>query len=179
MLFTLDKEHKAKNPCEIAKAKHHMSQRKAHSPPKTEPQTTTFHPQATPSTPTEPNMSKSSTIANRDAAKMAAYAPVEIGTRGTVGSLIMKEIEHFSHLELSSRCSSHKPQPQFKGMVSSGSHLRPACESVVKTQKKKKRGTRILPSICSKVEVSDSNRPIGISVYSYRNLRSDVKKLPG
>ncbi|XP_034210626.1 uncharacterized protein LOC117623765 [Prunus dulcis] len=123
-------------------------------------------------------MSKSSTIANRDAAKMAAYAPVEIGTRGTVGSLIMKEIEHFSHLELSSRCSSHKPQPQFKGMVSSGSHLRPACESVVKTQKKKKRGTRILPSICSKVEVSDSNRPIGISVYSYRNLRSDVKKLP-
>ncbi|KAL6270503.1 hypothetical protein ACE6H2_027414 [Prunus campanulata] len=47
----------------------------------------------------ELNMSKSSTIANRDAAKMAAYAPVEIGTRGTVGSLIMKEIEHFSRLE--------------------------------------------------------------------------------
>jgi hypothetical protein len=124
-------------------------------------------------------MYKTSAIAKRDAAKMAAYAPAEIGTRGTVGSLIMKEIEYFNQLELSSKCSSHKPWPPITSIVSSSSLSRPTFESVIKTHKKKKRGTRLLPSICSMVDVADNNRPIGISVYSYRNLRSDVKKLPG
>ncbi|KAB2615688.1 hypothetical protein D8674_022276 [Pyrus ussuriensis x Pyrus communis] len=123
-------------------------------------------------------MYKSGTVVTRDTAKMAAYAPVEIGTKGTVGSLIMREIEHFRQLELSSRCSSRKAQPQLKDMVSSTSHLRPTFESVIKTQKKKKRGSKLLPIVCSMVEVSENNRPTSISTYSYRNLRSDGKKLP-
>lgn len=156
-----------------------MFQKQSNFLTSTESKTTSRHLQATPSTPTEPNMSKSGTVATRDAAKMAACAPAEIGTRGTVGSLIMREIEHFSQLELSNRCSSKKAHPQLKDMASSTSHLGRTFESVIKTQKKKKRCNGLLPSICSMVEVSENNRPTGISAYSYRNLRSDGKKLPG
>ncbi|KAL6314144.1 hypothetical protein AAG906_011885 [Vitis piasezkii] len=41
---------------------------------------------------------------------MAAQNPVEIGTRGTVGSLIMQEIEYFSRLEIGRKDCSQKPQ---------------------------------------------------------------------
>lgn len=156
-----------------------MSQTQSNFPTKTPRKTTSLQRQAANSIRTDQKMYKTSAIATRDAAKMAAYSPAEIGTRGTVGSLIMKEIEYFNRLELSSKCSSHKPQPPVTSIVSSSSLSRPTFESVIKTQKKKKRGTRLLPSICSMVDVADNNRPIGISVYSYRNLRSDVKKLPG
>ncbi|MFQ6621389.1 hypothetical protein Gotur_001464 [Gossypium turneri] len=92
-----------------------------------------------------------------------ANPPVEIGTRGTVGSLVMQEIEYFSQLELRSKDSSKKPH----------SNVGP----VVPTQKKKKRGSsKLIPSICSMVEISD-NRSLGISGLSYRNLKSDVNKL--
>lgn len=155
-----------------------MSQTQSNFPTKTPRKTTSLQRQAANSNPTDQKMYKT-TIATRDAAKMAAYAPAEIGTRGTVGSLILKEIEYFNQLELSSKCSSRKPQPPITSIVSSSSLSRPTFESVIKTQKKKKRGTGLLPSICSMVDVADNNRPIGISVYSYRNLRSDVKKLPG
>ncbi|KAM1041386.1 hypothetical protein ACFX13_031309 [Malus domestica] len=153
-----------------------MSRKPSNFLTSTESKTTSRHPQATPSTSTEPNMYKSGTVVTRDTAKMAAYAPVEIGTKGTVGSLIMREIEHFSQLELSSQCSSRKAQPQLKDPVS---YLKPTFESVIKPQKKKKRGSKLLASVCSMVEVSENNRPTSISTYSYRNLRSDGKKLPG
>ncbi|KAM1807895.1 hypothetical protein ACFX11_030835 [Malus domestica] len=153
-----------------------MSRKPSNFLTSTESKTTSRHPQATPSTSTEPNMYKSGTVVTRDTAKMAAYAPVEIGTKGTVGSLIMREIEHFSQLELSSQCSSQKAQPQLKDPVS---YLKPTFESVIKPQKKKKRGRKLLASVCSMVEVSENNRPTTISAYSYRNLRSDGKKLPG
>ncbi|KAJ6776469.1 hypothetical protein OIU74_000608, partial [Salix koriyanagi] len=54
-------------------------------------------------------MHKSSTIATRVSQDMAAQNPVQIGTRGTVGSLIMQEIKYFSQLELGCRESSKKP----------------------------------------------------------------------
>ncbi|XWS11199.1 hypothetical protein CRYUN_Cryun38cG0063600 [Craigia yunnanensis] len=109
--------------------------------------------------------------------EMAALPPVEVGTRGTVGSLIMQEIEYFSRLELSCRDSSKNPHLNVRDVASSSSQSRPIVGPVVATQKKKKRGgSKLLPSICSTVEISE-NRSVGISGFSYRNLKSDVKKL--
>ncbi|GAV68620.1 hypothetical protein CFOL_v3_12123 [Cephalotus follicularis] len=124
-------------------------------------------------------MYKSSNITTNVPGKiMASHTPAEIGTKGTVASLIMKEIEYFSRLELSCRNSSQMPQPHIKDTASSSSHARPSIGSVITTQTKKQRNrSKLLPSICSMVEVSDTNRPIGVSGYSYRNLKSDVKKL--
>ena len=53
-----------------------------------------------------------------------AHTPVEIGTRGTVGSLIMKEIKYFSQLELSCQGSSQKPLFPITDKDSSSSHSR-------------------------------------------------------
>ncbi|KAF9666955.1 hypothetical protein SADUNF_Sadunf16G0282400 [Salix dunnii] len=124
------------------------------------------------------NMHKSSTIATRVSQDMAAQHPVQIGTRGTVGSLIMQEIKYFSQLELSCQESSKKPQPHITTMASTSNQSKTTLGSVVTTPKKKmKGGSRRLPRICSMVEVSDSSRPYGISGFSYRNLKSDVKRL--
>ncbi|MBA0850381.1 hypothetical protein Goshw_028881 [Gossypium schwendimanii] len=116
--------------------------------------------------PIKQSMQRSRTSTKSVPVEMAtaiANPPVEIGTRGTVGSLVMQEIEYFSQLELRSKDSSKKPH----------SNVGP----VVPTQKKKKRGSsKLIPSICSMVEISD-NRPLGISGLSYRNLKSDVNKL--
>lgn len=123
-------------------------------------------------------MYKSSTTATEDSKKMATQTPAEIGTRGTVGSLIMKEMEYFSQLESSCQQSSQKPQSHVGDMPSCSSQSRPpANASVMTTQKKKKRRGNRLPSICSIVDVSENHPPIGISRFNYRNLKSDVKNL--
>lgn len=106
---------------------------------------------------------------------MATQNPVEIGTRGTVGSLIMREIEYFSRLEIGCKDCSQKPQLKIADSISSGGHSMPKFGVVIKGQKKK-RGSRLLPSMCSLVEVADTNQPNGISGFSYRNLKTDVKK---
>ncbi|KAB2601014.1 chaperone protein ClpB1-like [Pyrus ussuriensis x Pyrus communis] len=53
----------------------------------------------------------------------AATAPIAIGTRGTVGSLVRKEIEYFSKIELDRHgsSSSMKPLGQILGLTSGGS----------------------------------------------------------
>ncbi|KAL9441510.1 hypothetical protein AB3S75_020078 [Citrus x aurantiifolia] len=124
-------------------------------------------------------MFKSSSFTTEVPENMAApaHTPVEVGTRGTVGSLIMKEIEYFSQLELRSQDGSWRPQTHVTEMASSSSHCGPTATSVTTTQKKKKRRGNRLPSICSMVEVLDKSQPIGISGFSYRNLKSDMKKL--
>lgn len=124
-------------------------------------------------------MYKSSDFATEVAENIAApaHTPVEIGTRGTIGSLIMKEIEYFSQLELRCQDGSQRPQTHATEMASSSSNCRPTATSVITTQKKKKRRGNRLPRICSMVEVLDKSQPIGISGFSYRNLKSDVKKL--
>ena len=43
---------------------------------------------------------------------MAEYAPVEIATGGTVGSLVMQEIEYVSQIELNSQERSQKNKAQ-------------------------------------------------------------------
>ncbi|XVF03920.1 hypothetical protein REPUB_Repub05bG0035100 [Reevesia pubescens] len=106
MLFTLDKEHEAKNSFADTryKAKHQMAQSQRNFPIKTTPppRTTSFDLQPS-FNPIKPSMLRSKTSAKNVSVEMAANPPVEIGTRGTVGSLVMQEIEYFNQLELSSK----------------------------------------------------------------------------
>lgn len=104
---------------------------------------------------------------------MDAKTPIEVGTRGTVGFLIMKEIEYFTNLE------SDKPQDQFTEMASTSSHPKPKFGSFTTTPgKKKKGGRKLIPNMCSTVDVAKSNRSNVTSGLSYRNLKGDdVKKL--
>ncbi|KAK6932343.1 hypothetical protein RJ641_001967 [Dillenia turbinata] len=104
---------------------------------------------------------------------MAATAPLEVGTRGTVGSLLMKEIEYFRRLELDSGVSSCKPQSQIVEMAST--RWRPSFGFLLMMtwRRKKRRGSWFRPSTCSTIEVAEIDRLNGIPGFSYRNLRAD------
>ncbi|XP_061345469.1 uncharacterized protein LOC133291261 [Gastrolobium bilobum] len=112
---------------------------------------------------------------------MAAPAPVAIGTRGTIGSLVRKEIEYFAKFELEKRGNSQKPQPHFVDMVSSRGYStsRPGFWFLLMTGKKRKpRGTNgFLPKICSVAEVAENNQLKRIPGYSYRILKDDINNL--
>ncbi|KAL5150803.1 hypothetical protein HKD37_13G037357 [Glycine soja] len=108
-------------------------------------------------------------------------APVAIGTRGTIGSLVRKEIEYFTKFELERRASSQKPQQHFvdMDMVSGRSYSisRPSFWELLTTWKRRKRrGTSgFLPKICSVIEVAESNNHLNKTAgYSYRILRNDI-----
>ncbi|KAK3024275.1 hypothetical protein RJ639_043137 [Escallonia herrerae] len=117
-------------------------------------------------------MYKSSNIASKVPETMATKFPVEIGTRGTVGSLIMQEIEYFSRLELDCRESSQIHTP------SASENTRPKHGSMTKTSQKKKRArSRLIPSMCSVVEVAESSHQNVASGFSYSTLKADVKRL--
>ncbi|XP_020225472.1 uncharacterized protein LOC109807363 [Cajanus cajan] len=106
-------------------------------------------------------------------------APVAIGTRGTIGSLVRKEIEYFTKIELERRGSSQKPQQHFveMDMVSGRSYCmsRPSFWVLLTTWKRRKRrGTSgFLPKICSVADVAESerNQLNRIPGYSYRILK--------
>ncbi|GLU23611.1 hypothetical protein SLE2022_396040 [Rubroshorea leprosula] len=178
MMFTLDKEHDVKNSCEKTgyKANHRMPRAQSNCPT----QTNNLSLSTSLLEPCKQIMHKSFTIATKVPEEMAAqveYPLVEIGTTGTVASLIMQEIEYFRRLELSHRASSKKPHCNTRDTASSSSHCRPTIRSAVASQKKKKRGgSKLLPSICSMVEIAE-NRPVGVSGFGYRSLKSDEKKL--
>ncbi|KAE7995460.1 hypothetical protein FH972_000249 [Carpinus fangiana] len=110
--------------------------------------------------------------------KMPAIAPVAIGTRGTVGSLVRKEIEYFRKIEIDRCGSSRKPQGQIVDVASTSgrSASRPSFWFLMMTWKRKKQrsSSGILPSICSAVEVADSNRLNRIPGYNYRILKNDL-----
>ncbi|XP_010267870.1 PREDICTED: uncharacterized protein LOC104604977 [Nelumbo nucifera] len=121
-------------------------------------------------------MYKACTITTNLPQKMAATAPVEVGARGTVGSLVLQEIEYFSRLELDHRRSpKKKPQIRMTDRGSTGTSSRPKFSFLIMTSRKKKSvSSTFLPSICSMVEVADTNRPNGIPGFSYKNLKTDV-----
>lgn len=110
-------------------------------------------------------------------------APVAIGTRGTVGSLVRKEIEYFKKFELERSCGSFR-KPQGQQIVDVGSSKTSSFWSLKMSWKKKKRrgsssssnGSLFLPSICSAVEVANghSNRFNGIPGFGYKVLKNDV-----
>ncbi|XP_043694306.1 uncharacterized protein LOC122645016 [Telopea speciosissima] len=111
---------------------------------------------------------------------MAVPFPIEVGARGTVGSLIQQEIDYFSKLELASNGIPKKPESQITDITSTSNGFQPKFGFMIMASKKKKGGTtniRLLPSICSLVEAADSNRPNGVPNFSYRNLKTDVKNV--
>ncbi|KAG6603769.1 hypothetical protein SDJN03_04378, partial [Cucurbita argyrosperma subsp. sororia] len=103
--------------------------------------------------------------------KMDGIAPLAIGTRGTVGSLVMKEIEYFTKFEVERHGSSQR--------ISGDASRRSDCKgsfwlvSLTWKWKKRKGNNGILPNICSAVELSKSNRFNGIPGFSYRILKHD------
>ncbi|KAE9594668.1 hypothetical protein Lal_00037454 [Lupinus albus] len=115
---------------------------------------------------------------------MSVQIPVAIGTTGTIGSLVMKEIEYFTKFELdtrgsSSSCSSssQKLQQHFVDMDRSYSISRPSFWALITTWKrrKKRRDTsRFIPKICSVTEVAETNQLNRIPGYSYRILKNDI-----
>ncbi|KAG5546441.1 hypothetical protein RHGRI_018579 [Rhododendron griersonianum] len=138
--------------------------------------TSSLHPQTSPFPPTTQKlvMQNSSSVPSTIPEKMDTKTPVEIGTRGTVGFLIMREIEYFTHLE------SDKPQHLCTEMASTSTQPNPKFGSFATTPRKKKKGGRrkLVPNMCSMVEVVKCNRPNVNSGLGYRNLRADdVKKL--
>ncbi|GMN49856.1 hypothetical protein TIFTF001_019019 [Ficus carica] len=101
---------------------------------------------------------------------MASTAPIAIGTRGTVGALVRKEIEYFSKLELDRHGSSRKPRgPQVH-------QAWPNLRFLVSPWKRKKQrcARSFLPSMCSVSDVAERNRLSGIPGFSYRVLRDDM-----
>lgn len=100
--------------------------------------------------------------------------PVAIGTRGTVGSLIMQEIDYFSRLELG---DASKPSNQLDDLPLTSEFFRPKLESVITIPRRKKSGSRrLVPSMCCVVEVANSNQSSSLSGFAYRNLKMDVKR---
>lgn len=95
---------------------------------------------------------------------MAAKAPVEIGTKGTIGSLLMQEITYFSQSDVRvCREIAQKPEPRRRDIVS---------------EKMKKRGrSKFLSIMCSMVEVSNRKRVNRASGLDYRDLKIDGRRM--
>lgn len=137
-----------------------MHQVLSKSPPKSRPKTTSVQPQ----TPLFPlNIQKMAVKVN----------PVAIGTRGTVGSLIMQEIDYFARLELS-RSSSIKTSRQVSDLASNGEYSKPELQpaSTIPKRKKKSR-SKLVPSLCSMVDVVESKQP---NTFTYKNLKAELKR---
>ncbi|XP_019171514.1 PREDICTED: uncharacterized protein LOC109167064 [Ipomoea nil] len=108
-----------------------------------------------------------------------ASAPVEVGTRGTIGSLLKKEIEYFRKLEMEFSCGGSPLKPQSSvGGGSSSSWPGFGFLMMLKWKKKKRRvsGGGGLQSVCSLVDVSDTHRMNEIRGFSYVNLKVDSKR---
>lgn len=107
--------------------------------------------------------------------KMDAETPIKIGTKGTIGSLMMKEIEYFNKLGVhSEKRNSQVPEVAVK---SSCSQPKPKIDSVTIRIKSKKRSNKFVPRICSAIDVVDNNGPKMISGFSYKTLKADVRRL--
>ncbi|KAL9316624.1 hypothetical protein ACSQ67_017625 [Phaseolus vulgaris] len=166
---------KGKHSCEITSpVTKEMPQSLCSFPTRTNTQTTLLkakHHAFSP-TQTKQSMHKSTTLNSK---KLAGFPPAEIGTRGTVASLIMQEIEYFSRIDSNSQ--RNKSQITEVGSSNSSTSSRTTIVSIEEESTKKKRvSSRLLPRMCSMVDVSDTGRPNGTSALGYRNLKSDTKK---
>ncbi|XP_031129005.1 uncharacterized protein LOC116030810 [Ipomoea triloba] len=102
-----------------------------------------------------------------------ASAPVEVGTRGTIGSLLKKEIEYFRKVEMEFSCGGSPLKSQNSSWPGFGLLM------MLKWKKKKRRvsgGGGGLQSVCSLVDVSDAHRMNEIRGFSYVNLKVDSKR---
>ncbi|KAI3710456.1 hypothetical protein L2E82_40239 [Cichorium intybus] len=119
--------------------------------------------------------------------------PIEIGARGTVGNLVMKEIEYFQRLEAVShvgggdhcKCSIKSSSNTNKKHGGGGSNFWPSFGFLnISWRKSKRKGGgsgRFLPRMCTMVDIADSrhhnhHRLNKIPSFSYRNLKDDVSQ---
>ncbi|XP_028767871.1 LOW QUALITY PROTEIN: uncharacterized protein LOC114725515 [Neltuma alba] len=111
---------------------------------------------------------------------MGTPPPAAIGTRGTVGSLVRKEIEYFTMFELETRLLFQRQQPRAQAVdqVSARgfSSCRPSFWVSLMTWKRKKRkfSSGFLPKICSVSEVAETHHLDRIPGFSYRILSTDI-----
>ncbi|XP_050368065.1 uncharacterized protein LOC126786322 [Argentina anserina] len=113
---------------------------------------------------------------------MAAAAPVAIGTRGTMGSLVRREIEYFGKVELDRRGSSVKPRGKMVEMSPRNCNSsKPSFWFLRMTWKWKRQragsSRGFLSSVCSAAEVVESNRLNGTPGFNYMNLKDDINTL--
>lgn len=109
------------------------------------------------------------------AAAPATSAPITIGTRGTVGSLIKKEIEYFSRVELGNhRRSEQRPEAQSVEMDPSSGHpksrnSRPSFWffSLSLRKKKQRYGRGFRSSVCAAPNSADVNRLSSVRGFNY------------
>lgn len=143
---------------------------------KTSPKTTSLQPQPSNNVPiAKNNQHISGSSGSSITEKMTRKNPLEIGTRGTIGSLIMQEIEYFNQLEINGKRES-RCQLQEKASTSSCSGQK--LGSLITIPEKKKKGSkRLIPSMCSMVDVAERNRQNLNIEFSYKTLKADVKTL--
>lgn len=108
-------------------------------------------------------------------------APIAIGTRGTIGSLVRKEIDYFKNFNTCHpqfdprRGNSEENTKNSQQRRDRSSSRLSSWFSKTNWRKKKRqsRGGKFLPSMCSAVEVSGENQVPG---FNYRILKSDHDK---
>nr|XP_043625622.1 uncharacterized protein LOC122597049 [Erigeron canadensis] len=117
--------------------------------------------------------------------------PIKIGTRGTVGNLLMKEIEYFKRLDTDSGgdrldFESKSLDPNRKNCGSGGLNFWSGFGFLkIKWRGKKTKGSsndKFLPRVCTMVDVADSHHNHHhcgnkIPGFNYQNLPSDSKTI--
>jgi hypothetical protein len=104
-------------------------------------------------------------------------APIAIGTRGTIGSLVRKEIEYFTKFELDRRGISQKSQKQhhFVDMEKAKKHSFWFLPTTWKRMKQRSTTNKFIRKICSIIELDhESNQFNKIPGYSYKILNNDI-----
>ncbi|CAA0835904.1 Unknown protein [Striga hermonthica] len=105
---------------------------------------------------------------------MSGKIPLEIGTRGTVGSLLKREIEYFKGLELERVDSCMDFERRSQEMATEKQHSWPSFRFFLFSWKRKKRrnsGNRA--GMCSMVENEDRQGLDEIPGFGYLNLRAE------
>ncbi|WOG89955.1 hypothetical protein DCAR_0209196 [Daucus carota subsp. sativus] len=111
-----------------------------------------------------------STITSVSPARMDTPEAVKVGTRGTVGSLIRKEMDYYSELERNLVLSKNNMVDK-----SCGPGVGKSC--FVWNRGKKKRRGRFLPSLCSVSKVADPQQQLDcLASFSYMNLKAQAKE---
>lgn len=105
--------------------------------------------------------------------------PVEVGARGTIASLMSREIEYLRRMKLDHDFAKHKQYREEGNPPSSNSGY----NSVKKKKKDKQVATatatdgRFLPSMCSTVDVAHQVKVEKMAGVRYQNLRAHAKGL--
>ncbi|KAL6567482.1 hypothetical protein OROGR_001150 [Orobanche gracilis] len=103
---------------------------------------------------------------------MAGEVPLEVGARGTIGSLLKREIEYFRKIDMEHMESFERESDEMApGRRNSSRCLRLPMLSW--RRKNKRRNNVIRPGICSMVEVANSQVMNEISGFRYLNLGAE------